>query len=1196
MKARWLLTAWLALTGVPAGALPVPVLPHPASAKASAAKVSLERARHSLEWRREEEAARWALAGLALARTPAERFECQAMRLHALFAGLRVQEAWKLLWQLEKLDRHEFPPSTLLDFYLTRGRMLARASEPALSERNLEEARRCAEGTPRLVEVELALLQSVDQDEKKASACLQRLAQCSLSGSLGDYWQGRVALALSEQLRSQAQTEAGLLTLALARGALARSGSGYWRAQVELTRLRSQSEPPDWPAESERMLGWLSDPRDATAMVRVINSICNQARASASFKVLKPRLLQRLRDLERRQSDPRLCMFSRHVRTSYLQTSEQALEEIRTRLTDARLPPAARLDLSTTAGGLCLTRRDFAQGMQYLDQAQILADQLDPQPGDEILMSPAMLRFMRSTLLQNLGQTARVREELELLVRTATEAKDRYPKVLAIATLANLDAERYHLEEAYSNFQKGIQLAEQFTIPRLKAASYSVMLAILLGEKGVSPLLESIRDDPKLVEQALSACEHWAKLEERAQRREAQGLAHFFKGLLLSSLQRRTEAIEALRQANEWLAIARDPTQHLGMISQLLAQNLFDEGQKEEAVAVLQRAERALIGAPQLTDPLSCSDNLADMLRRCERLHEAMQVAERTLQQRRKLGTAYPTLLTLARIHIDSKQPRLAEAELREAQAEGSKLGLPYQATVLPLLAQAVADPEEAFSLQEKAAAHQLARGRLGSLPKLFLEELDLWEKAGRPERAHRAGSSALARLAELSSQLDPRERAAWLKSAELHKLVDRTVALCLGQHESTPAQQAISFWRGLEQSALGPENADLHQRREQLAELRDRLGRAPASQSQQLESLLAQARRDLLTQLTDLRQRNPDFESLVTTDPSELLGLQAHLAPDDTVVQLYPGEDTLSFQIIRRDSVTFRQQRISRPRLFELIQRVRSAVSRPEGDPRAALQELSNQLIAPLQADLPERGNLWLLPTSELWYVPWEALRRGSRPVGDSLVVTCLSSQDLSGLTRPPLRPGGPALVVGAPDQRDLPGSWVEARDVAAQVQGQLLLGPEASKARLMELSHGARMLHLATHSTVRPGNLASSSFVLSGGNLELREIFGLQLAPGALVVLSSCQSGLAQDHPGREVTSLAYAFHAAGATSVVSTLWPIDDQAQSQLIPTFYKSLAGGMSRAQALSEAKRSLRSQPATAHPYYWAGLYLLGDPR
>ena len=81
-----------------------------------------------------------------------------------------------------------------------------------------------------------------------------------------------------------------------------------------------------------------------------------------------------------------------------------------------------------------------------------------------------------------------------------------------------------------------------------------------------------------------------------------------------------------------------------------------------------------------------------------------------------------------------------------------------------------------------------------------------------------------------------------------------------------------------------------------------------------------------------------------------------------------------------------------------------------------------------------------------------------------------------------------------------------------------------------------------------------------------------------------------------GREVTSLASAFHAAGASSVVATLWPVEDDAQAALFPVFYRQLTAGASRGAALAAAKRSLCANPASASPFYWSGIYLLGDPR
>jgi CHAT domain-containing protein len=67
------------------------------------------------------------------------------------------------------------------------------------------------------------------------------------------------------------------------------------------------------------------------------------------------------------------------------------------------------------------------------------------------------------------------------------------------------------------------------------------------------------------------------------------------------------------------------------------------------------------------------------------------------------------------------------------------------------------------------------------------------------------------------------------------------------------------------------------------------------------------------------------------------------------------------------------------------------------------------------------------------------------------------------------------------------------------------------------------------------------------------------------------------------------------------------VDDTAQSLLVGRFYENLvrgtdgAGPMRKADALHEAKEWLRTLPDSrgerpfAHPAYWAGFVLIGDP-
>ena len=92
--------------------------------------------------------------------------------------------------------------------------------------------------------------------------------------------------------------------------------------------------------------------------------------------------------------------------------------------------------------------------------------------------------------------------------------------------------------------------------------------------------------------------------------------------------------------------------------------------------------------------------------------------------------------------------------------------------------------------------------------------------------------------------------------------------------------------------------------------------------------------------------------------------------------------------------------------------------------------------------------------------------------------------------------------------------------------------------------------------------------------------------------MVLSSCSGAAAQTHRERDLISLSSGFRAAGASSVVAALWPVDDEATVPFFVPMYQALLQGQGRLSALRQAKLALLNR----HPYYWAGFTLLGDPR
>src|SRR5205085_1996947 len=80
-------------------------------------------------------------------------------------------------------------------------------------------------------------------------------------------------------------------------------------------------------------------------------------------------------------------------------------------------------------------------------------------------------------------------------------------------------------------------------------------------------------------------------------------------------------------------------------------------------------------------------------------------------------------------------------------------------------------------------------------------------------------------------------------------------------------------------------------------------------------------------------------------------------------------------------------------------------------------------------------------------------------------------------------------------------------------------------------------------------------------------------------LAVLSACETGLGKVAGGEGVLGLQRAFQAAGARSLVVSLWKVNDAATAVLMDQFYANLwQKGLSRLEALRQAQLSVLRQP------------------
>jgi CHAT domain-containing protein len=321
-----------------------------------------------------------------------------------------------------------------------------------------------------------------------------------------------------------------------------------------------------------------------------------------------------------------------------------------------------------------------------------------------------------------------------------------------------------------------------------------------------------------------------------------------------------------------------------------------------------------------------------------------------------------------------------------------------------------------------------------------------------------------------------------------------------------------------------------------ELSRLRQELGRANAA----------------LVQYNDA-SRNPMVAFILTGDSLQVvsLGIAHHAAAAETSIQLLSG-------------------------------------GAPDSLSRAALKRVAQRVLADVVRQIPTNvTRLYIAPPSDLSGFPFEELpiadslyntrsaADGTSPttLGDRYAITYLPSADLLLALLDRACTGEGMVLVADPS---LPATKEEVRRLAIP-GARLFEGKEVSKAKLFEalgMSTSA-VLHFATHATIDAVRPDHSALRLTGETeLTVAEIESLSLAAD-LVTLSGCSTSAGHTYIGEGTLGLPRAFLIAGARSVVSSLWDVEDQATMQFMTFFYAKLREGLPRDECLQAARLEMR---------------------
>jgi len=140
-------------------------------------------------------------------------------------------------------------------------------------------------------------------------------------------------------------------------------------------------------------------------------------------------------------------------------------------------------------------------------------------------------------------------------------------------------------------------------------------------------------------------------------------------------------------------------------------------------------------------------------------------------------------------------------------------------------------------------------------------------------------------------------------------------------------------------------------------------------------------------------------------------------------------------------------------------------------------------------------------------------------------------------------------------------------------------------------QVSNKADSRYPVTLEDWNPIQVANPRLLAADGSLPARRIMNrFQLTGMDLVTLSACQTGLGK-LLGQGMIGFTRVFWAAGARSLLASLWRVDDDATRELMVDFYKEYLRHGNKAFALQQAMKSTRRK--FPHPRYWAAFGLYG---
>jgi CHAT domain-containing protein len=340
------------------------------------------------------------------------------------------------------------------------------------------------------------------------------------------------------------------------------------------------------------------------------------------------------------------------------------------------------------------------------------------------------------------------------------------------------------------------------------------------------------------------------------------------------------------------------------------------------------------------------------------------------------------------------------------------------------------------------------------------------------------------------------------------------------------------------------------------------------------------------------LQIRSPELADLQRMNVSTLSEIRQALETDTTLINYFAARETIFAVIIAPTELKAIAIPVSPMQLVETLAALGQDWQGQNPPPASAhpplLQKLYDILIAPLRNFL-NTPTLGISPHGVLHYVPFAALTNGQRYLCEDYALFSLPSASILRLlpqTQEKQRTGKILLMgnptINAPDLSNLPYARIEVEAIAEQWDTTAYTGEQATESLFWQQAPTAELIHLAAHGRFNQEQPFFSTLYLArspefDGELQVRELFPLNLKAARLVVLSACETQMAKLNPARatetigdEIVALNRSFLFAGAPTTIATLRAVSDRLTQELMVVFYNQLKQEVPKAEALRQA--------------------------